>query len=93
MISEKDAGCWIDGHWGHYAPGRLISIALAYGLPDPDGMFTRTVEDYNDNYSEFIWDVAMDAEDWLKQKAPEGYRFGWYDGEFFLWSDEQWEEE
>lgn len=33
------------------------------------------------------------ATDWLNDHiAPEGYRFGWHDGEFFLWTDVTWEE-
>jgi hypothetical protein len=38
-------------------------------------------------------DGAEDAEQWLNDfAAPDGYSFGWHEGEFFLWSDEQWEE-
>ena len=37
--------------------------------------------------------MADDAETWLNEHvAPEGYQFGWHDGEFFLWSNEEWEQ-
>jgi hypothetical protein len=38
--------------------------------------------------------ASDDVESWLNSHvAPEGYSFGWHDGEFFLWSDETWAEE
>ncbi len=38
-------------------------------------------------------DAADEAEVWLNATvAPEGYSFGWSDGEFFLWSDQDWED-
>lgn len=39
-------------------------------------------------------EMADQAEEWLNDHvAPAGYMFGWHDGEFFLWSDDQWEDE
>ena len=33
-------------------------------------------------------------EQWMNEYiAPEGFSFGWHDGEFFLWSDQTWNEE
>ena len=44
--------------------------------------------------AEEVYSLADDAESWLNEHAaPEGYSFGWHDGEFFLWSTETWEEE
>lgn len=37
--------------------------------------------------------VADDAEDYLNSIAPEGYSFGWHDGDFFMQSGEWWDEE
>lgn len=36
--------------------------------------------------------LADDAEDFLNTIAPEGYSFGWHDGEFFMQTTEWWEE-
>ncbi len=39
-------------------------------------------------------DLADQAEEWLNDHvAPEGYSFGWNDGEFFLQSSEWWEQD
>lgn len=38
--------------------------------------------------------MADMAETWLNDNvAPDGYYFGWHDGEFFLWSFAQWDED
>ena len=50
-------------------------------------------EDLTDSEEEeLIW-AADDAEAWLNEQTPEGYSWGWQDGEFFLSSAEWWEEE
>lgn len=36
-MTEKlypSTGCWIDGHWGHYASARLVQIAVSLGWDD-----------------------------------------------------------
>lgn len=36
-------------------------------------------------------EMADKAETWLNDNvAPEGYSFGWHDGEFYLWSTADW---
>ncbi len=46
-----------------------------------------------DSEHEYLIEASDAAEEWLNQHvAPEGFSFSWYDGEFFLWSDETWEE-
>ena len=43
---------------------------------------------------EYMLEAADAAEEWMNAHvAPAGYSFGWFEGEFFLWSFEQWEEE
>lgn len=38
-------------------------------------------------------ELADRAEQWLNDKvAPKGWAFGWVDGEFFFWPDEEWQE-
>jgi hypothetical protein len=100
-----DAGCWIDGHWGQYGPARLVSIAVVYGYDDDrvvsiarrhldecshPGVDNEITDDDFDQLSGAIDEV----ESWLNANvAPEGFSFGWHDGEFYLWSTETWEEE
>jgi hypothetical protein len=46
-----------------------------------------------DDEHEVLSDAADEVEQWLNDNvAPEGYSFGWYEGEFYLWPDEQWED-
>lgn len=99
----SDAGCWIEGHWGQYGMARLIEIAGEYGYNHPsDNSDAASVlasmgpseHEATDIEWEQVLEAADDAEAWLNENvAPEGYSFGWYDGEFYLWSDEEWEME
>lgn len=89
----SDAGCWIDGHWGHYGSARLIEIAHNFGYGRDGAMCQEYL--YGDVSSlkcEFIVEASEDAEVWMNENvAPDGFSFGWHDGEWFLWSDESWE--
>lgn len=94
---ENQAGCWIDGHWGHYGLARLIEIANNHGYEKDASMAADYL--YNgfepeDDRFEWIHEASEEAESWMNENiAPEGYCFGWYDGEFFLWSIEMWNED
>lgn len=103
--TENVAGCWIEGSWGVYGATRLIEIAEGHGfyLTDDDKL---AMQYYNANEnekkvggimpSEYILDqggLEDCAEEFLNTFcAPEGYFFGWYEGEFYLWDDSSWEE-
>lgn len=42
---------------------------------------------------EALSEASDEVEAWLNEHvAPEGYSFGWFEGEFYLWSDEAWDE-
>lgn len=89
-ITPEDAGCWIEGHWGHHAVPRLIEIAVQYGLDAVGAMIL--VEEYpniSDEEYDLLFDYADVAEEYLNSLAPEGHYFFWYDGEFFLGDDWQ----
>lgn len=84
-----DAGCWIDGHWGHYANQRLLAIASCYGFRYAPIDFENPDED---TFEAICWEADR-AEEWLNDNiTPDGFSFGWHDGEFFLWSNEDWEQ-
>lgn len=101
----QDVGCWIDGTWGRYGSTVLIHRAWDCGMTrEADAL--AVVAAYNDGRlestqtagSEFvdllaeIDGLADAAEAWLnEQLAPERHSFGWFQGEFFLWADEEWE--
>lgn len=83
--SSADAGCWVDGHWGWKGSSRVIQIANEFGWK---GYLANLDDD-----DESIYDASDEAEQWMNQNvAPDGYSFGWHDGEWFLWSYEDWEE-
>lgn len=95
----EDAGCWIDGHWGVYGTTNVIAIAEAHGMPidrnliSPIKCYER--DEYNTHgncyCAEIIFDASDSAENWLNGNvAPEGFSFGWHDGEFFLWPNDEW---
>jgi hypothetical protein len=105
--TPDEAGCWIDGHWGQYGPARLVQLAIAYGWDDEEAseLATKHLASMGPSDDEGLTDdeyealvghggAADDAEDFLNESvAPDGYLFGWHDGEFFLWSNEDWEVE
>lgn len=90
--TARDAGCWVDGHHGWRGIGVAVEAAIARGWP-----ITSEDRDSLDRYMSGdvlggpINEIADDAEAWLTDNvAPDGYSFGWHDGEFFLLSDAQW---
>ena len=98
------AGCWIDGHWGQYGTARLVELAEAHGYSDAEdirvahkhlaSMGPSTSPDLTDSEYEYLMDGDDSVTAWLNDHvAPAGHSFGWYDGEYFLWSTETWEEE
>lgn len=101
--TPDNAGCWIDGHWGQYGCARLVELADSYGYPGKadiadasDILASMGPSDHEADPEawEHIHDAADSAEEWLNDNiAPEGYSFGWYDGEFFLWSQASWDDE
>lgn len=100
-VTPDDAGCWIEGSRGWYGSQRLIEIAESYGFAlsaeDRDAVDAYFASDDADgSAAEAVTGqggIADDAEDYLNANvAPEGYSFGWHDGEFFLWSEDYWQE-
>lgn len=95
--SVSDAGCLIDGHWGQYATARMIVVATDYGYSDAEvidiatrhlaAMGPSTAPAIADDEYAALAELSDEAEAWLNENAaPEGYEFGWYDGEFFFQS-------
>jgi hypothetical protein len=107
-LTPADSGCWVDGHWGQYAVAHLVQRAeeLGYSEAEVISLADRHMNEcvhggVTDEHTEPLsadeyWalnEASSEVEDWLNDNAaPEGYSFGWHEGEFFLWSQEQWEE-
>jgi hypothetical protein len=103
--TPADAGCYCEGWWGQYGSAHMIMRASEFGFGDQDpqavevagrkldAMGPRGGPEISLDEEEYLAEKAGEAEDWLNANAaPDGYRFGWSNGEFYLWSDEDWEE-
>jgi len=98
-----DTGCWIDNRWGQYGVARLVEIARNFGYDDAliidlaerklAAMLPSNLPQLSDENEELLNSAADEVEVWLDDNvAPEGYSFGWYEGEFFLQSEAWWAE-
>lgn len=99
----EDAGCYVDGHWGQFATAHMIERAIEFGFTDPEleDIAARHIASIGPSFAigitddehEFLSSDGSDkAENWLNENAaPDGFSFGWWEGEFFLWTTEQWE--
>lgn len=76
-------------------------VLRAYDASDDTAKYRRKPK-YGASYTVTVEDVfelvnghggyADEAEDFLNTLAPEGYWFGWSDGEFFLGNEAWWDE-
>jgi hypothetical protein len=101
VLTAEDAGCYVDGWWGQYAVAHMVQRAEELGYDDHEiislatrklaSMGPSTDPGLTDDEDEALTEASDSVETWLNDNvAPAGYLFGWEDGEFFLWSDEQW---
>jgi hypothetical protein len=102
-LRPSDAGCYVDGHWGIYGIAHMVQRAEEFGYPDAEvidladrhlaSMGPSPEPGLSDDEYWALSEASDEVENWLNDNiAPEGYSFGWWEGEFFLWSEEQWEE-
>lgn len=108
MQTPAEAGCWVDGAWGTYAVAHLVERAREVGYDNADviALAERHMDEHRhggitcecfvpltvDEYWA-LQEAADDVEEWLNEHcAPEGFSWGWHDGEFFLQSDAWWAE-
>lgn len=98
-MTAADAGCIVDGPAGIYGPRIVIELALEHGWAGEDANYSasmdvRWMNDYEAGPSvqadcaERVHEQGGwldEAEEFLNANvAPEGFLFGWHDGEFFL---------
>lgn len=105
-VTAADAGCWIDSHHGQYATPMMLRIATERGWQglneaETAGMLAwlnssnpyDDAEALSDEMFSRLLDAAEDAEQWLNDNvAPDGYSFGWHEGDFMLWDAASWED-
>lgn len=86
-----DVGCWIDGALRGWRSGqRLIQIAQVHGFTvsdvDEEAADAYYQADYADDEelavnAEVADDLVRSAEDHMNTLAPEGFMFGWSEGD------------
>ena len=102
-LTPADAGCYVDGHWGQYAVAHMVNRAEEFGYDEQEvidladrhiaAIGPSDAPGITDDEHEVLSDAADEVESWLNEHvAPEGYSFGWFEGEFYLWSQETWDE-
>jgi len=84
-----ETGCYIQGSWGQYAMGRLCWFAEQQGWKNEYSVN----EDSQSNFDlDLLVELADEAELWLNENvAPPDHSFGWCDGEFMLWHNNEWQ--
>jgi hypothetical protein len=99
-----DAGCYVDGHWGQYAVAHMVARATEFGYANAEvidladhklaTMYPTNGPELSLDDEEWLSEASDEVENWLNDNvAPEGYSFGWYEGEFYLQSQQWWDEE
>ena len=102
-LTADDAGCFVDEHLGQYATARMVLLAGEFGFPGKGVLAIAakkwacigpsTAPELTDREEDYLYELSDEVEQWLNEnRAPEGFSFGWFDGGFFLWSDQQWNE-
>ena len=92
-LTPADAGCYVDGHHGWHGHAMMLELAheLGWPLSEEDHVMILAHDSGEDTIAgevtlhEHIYAMMDDAESWLNEHAaPDGYSFGWHDGDFFL---------
>lgn len=98
MSQDHDApqlGCYVDSHHGHYAIPAAIRVARSLGFSvDPFAQWALDTYDELFHKDDFPHDalckLCEEAEAWLNLKrAPDGALWGWNDGDFGLYAEEE----
>lgn len=98
---DLEPGCYIESSWGIYGQAKMVLIAAELGYTGKEInaakklMLEHDMPGVDARLRDSEWDLLSEsnAEQWLNDTiVPEGYSFGWNDGEFFLWSTSDWEE-
>lgn len=91
--TADDAGCWVDGLHGWRSIPQMIDIAVSRGWPiEPsDDVILELYGRDGTMGAEAVAEIAEDALTFMNESiAPQGFAFGWYEGDFMLWSEADW---
>jgi hypothetical protein len=100
-LTTDDAGCYLDSHRGHYAIRDLVWLAetaFGYRVDADDSAMLAAYEEHSHEEEfpiESLHDLADCVENWLNGQhydfqpeppiIPDGYAWGWYEGDFGLY--------
>ncbi|MGI0134608.1 MAG: hypothetical protein ACREBW_06600 [Candidatus Micrarchaeaceae archaeon] len=86
-------GCWIDGISGQYIYRNLLQVATSMGYPVSQEEITAFDHDvFDSNVSNDVLASVDVITEWMNENiAPDGYQFGFYEGEYFFQSEAWWE--
>lgn len=96
--TTRETGCYVDGHWGNYGLSRMLTVTDGilgthfYDDAAKEWALTQDGDAVDENAwdgftFEFLHEIADDAEEALNDATPNGFGWGWHDGEFFLSAD------
>jgi hypothetical protein len=95
MTTTYEPGCYLDSHHGHYNIPEVVRFAQRAGRP-VDVVMAALLDSYDDhshepNFNgEAIIEESDRAIDWLNEhQAVDGHTWGWNDGDFGLYPDEE----
>ena len=107
-VKGWEPGCYIDGHYGWRSIYYQIELARQSGFPvdenykavseaflegETEILLPGPPDEPMSDVMQYMVEESDRAEEWLNDfEAPDGYSFGWYDGEFYLWDTASWEE-
>jgi hypothetical protein len=80
------AACIFDSHRGQYIYGAVVALAIQYGYKPEVARKTWTDAEAGED----VVEAADDAEEFLNEMTPDGYSFGWSDGDYFLANEAWW---
>lgn len=96
-----DAGLWVDGSRGIYAPVMVLDLAIEHGYvvaPDDVALVAWAHDGFppdtgRPDWPEFWSELIGEVETWMTEHvAPAGHSFGWLDGDFMLAHNSDWTE-
>ena len=95
MTADYEPGCYIDSHQGHYAIPGVVRFAERAGRPVDSEMASLLARyDEHSHEAEFDMEAIIEESDraieWLNDNhAVDGHGWGWNDGDFGLYPDEE----
>lgn len=87
-IAGSENGCYVDGHWGIYAPCRMVEAfsGVVYELSTEEHLLIVACSSPVDDDADLdaLISLADEAEQLVNRALPDNRVAHWHDGEFFI---------